>query len=73
MALEDEINHWSKFKKALGLEDMESFEAAMDACRSLASAGSNATKVILFEPMVISIFVSQQKRIISLEKTLDVT
>ncbi len=71
MALEDEISRWASFEKALRLEDKEAFVALMDACRSFASAGSNATKPILFEPMVMSILLSQQKKISRLEKALD--
>jgi hypothetical protein len=71
MAIEDEINRWSTFEKALRLEDREAFEALMDACRSFASAGSNATKPILFEPMVMSILLSLQKKVTRLEKALD--
>ena len=71
MALEDEINRWKGFEKALRTEDREAFEALMDACRSYASAGSNATQPILFEPMVMSILLFQQKRIKQLEKKLD--
>jgi hypothetical protein len=71
MALEDEINRWNGFSKALRLEDKEAFAALMDACRSFASAGSNATMPILFEPMVMSILLSQQKKISRLEKALD--
>ena len=71
MALEDEISRWSGFAKALRLEDKEAFNALMDACRSYASAGSNATNPILFEPMVMSILLSQQVKISRLEKALD--
>jgi hypothetical protein len=71
MAIEDEIHGWNGFAKVLRTEDREAFESLMDACRSYASAGSNATKPILFEPMVISILVAQQKKIIRLEKALD--
>jgi hypothetical protein len=71
MALEDEINRWKGFAKALRTEDREAFEALMDACRLFASAGSNATQPILFEPMVISILLYQQKRLHRLEKALD--
>ena len=71
LALEDEISRWSGFERALRLDDRAAFEAVMDACRSYASAGSNATQPILFEPMVISILVAQQKRIMQLEKRLD--
>jgi hypothetical protein len=71
MALEDEIHRWSGFKKALRIEDRQAFETLMDACRSYASAGSNATNPILFEPMVISILLSLQVKVSRLEKALD--
>ena len=71
MAIEDEIRRWNSFAKALRKEDKEAFDSLMDACRSYASAGSNATKPVLFEPMVMSILVSQQLRIQKLEKKLD--
>ena len=71
MAIEDEIRRWNGFAKALRIEDREAFEALMDACRNYASAGSNATQPILFEPMVLSILVSQQKQITRLQKALD--
>ena len=71
MAIEDEIRRWNGFAKALRTEDREAFEALMDACRNYASAGSNATQPVLFEPMVLSILVSQQKQISRLQKALD--
>jgi hypothetical protein len=71
IALEDEISRWQGFSKALRKEDREAFEALMDACRLFASAGSNATQPLLFEPMVMSILLSQQKKIHKLEKALD--
>jgi hypothetical protein len=71
MALEDEIRRWNGFSKALRTEDREAFEALMDACRLFASAGSNATQPILFEPMIMSILLFQQKKLHRLEKALD--
>jgi hypothetical protein len=71
MALEDEISRWKGFSKALRTEDREAFEALMGACRLFASAGSNATQPILFEPMVMSILLFQQKKLRRLEKKLD--
>jgi hypothetical protein len=71
IALEDEIRRWKDFAKALRTEDREAFEALMDACRLFASAGSNATQPILFEPMIMSILLFQQKKLHRLEKTLD--
>ncbi len=71
MALEEEIRRWNGFAKALRAEDREAFEALMDACRSSASAGSNATQPIIFEPMVMSVFLFQQKKLQRLEKELN--
>jgi hypothetical protein len=71
MAIEDEINRWRGFGKALRIEDKAAFDTLMDACRSYASAGSNATNPILFEPMIMSILLSQQVKICRLEKALN--
>ncbi len=71
MAVEDEIRRWSGFAKALRREEKEAFDALMDACRSYASAASNATKPILFEPMVMSILLWQQIRLQQLAKEVE--
>jgi hypothetical protein len=71
MALDDEIRRWKGFANALRKEDREAFEALMDACRGYASAGSNAVQPILFEPMIMSMLLSQQVRLQRLEKKLD--
>jgi hypothetical protein len=42
----------------------------MDMCRNLASAGSCATNPIIFEPMVMSILLAQQKKLRNLEQKL---
>ena len=71
MALDDEIRRWKGFANALRKEDSEAFEALMDACRGYASAGSNAVQPILFEPMIMSMLLSQQVRLQRLQKELD--
>lgn len=71
MALEEEIRRWNGFAKALRSTDREAFDELMDACRNFASAGSNATQPILFEPMVLSILLFQQQKLQKLEKRLD--
>jgi len=71
MALEDEIRRWDGFAKALRIEDRTAFEELMDACRVSASAGSNATQPVIFEPMVMSILLFQQKKLSKLEKELN--
>ncbi len=71
MALDDEIRRWNGFAKSLRSEDREAFEELMDACRNFASAGSNATCPILFEPMVMSILLYQHEQLRKLETKLD--
>jgi hypothetical protein len=50
------------------MEEKEAFDILMDACRGYASAGSNATNPILFEPMIMSILLWQQINIQKLQK-----
>ena len=71
LALEDEIRTWNGFAKALRSVDREAFEELMDACRSFASAGSNATQPVIFEPMIMSMLLFQQEKLQKLEKELD--
>jgi hypothetical protein len=40
----------------------------MDICRNYASAGSNATRPVMFEAMVMSILLEQQKMVNRLKK-----
>ena len=71
MAIEDEIQRWKGFAKALRTQDLEAFEILMDACRGYASAGGNAVQPVLFEPMMMSIVLSQQVELQRLRKELD--
>ena len=71
IALEFEIGTWRGFRKALTSEkDLEAFDEMMDICRTFASESGNATNPIIFEPMVMSILLGQQKRIRQLEHKL---
>lgn len=71
MALDREIQRWIGFARALRKEDRAAFEQMMDACRNYASAGSNATRPVIFESMIMSILLHQQKTINRLEKEID--
>jgi hypothetical protein len=71
LALDEEIRRWNGFSKALRSEDREAFDALMDVCRGYAAAGSNAVRPLLFEPMVMSILLSQQIRLQRIQKELD--
>ncbi len=72
MALEGEINRWNGFARALRKPDREAFDELMDMCRKYASESGNATNPIVFEPMIISILLGQQKRLLKLEQELKV-
>jgi hypothetical protein len=70
-ALEDEIAKWRGFRDALpSEEEKKAFDELMDMCRAYATAGSNATNPIIFEPMLMSIALAHQKIINDIEKKL---
>ena len=71
MTLEEEIRRWKGFAKALRNEDREAFEFLLDACRGFMSAGSNTVQTILFEPIILSMLLSQQIRLRRLQKEID--
>ena len=68
LRLDKEIQRWSGFARALRKDDRETFEELMDVCRNYSSAGSNATRPVLFEAMVMCILVEQQKTLNRLKK-----
>jgi hypothetical protein len=71
MALDRELQRWSGFARALRKEDRAAFDQMMDACRNYASAGSNATRPVIFESVVMSILLHHQKTLNRLEKKID--
>ena len=68
LRLDKEIQRWSGFARALRKDDRETFEELMDVCRNYSSAGSNATRPVLFEAMIMCILVEQQKTLNRLKK-----
>jgi len=72
IVLEEEISSWKGFAKALRREDLLLFEGLMDMCRNNAMAAGNACNPVIFESMVMSMLLAQQKRIIALEKQLNI-
>jgi hypothetical protein len=72
IALEEEISRWSGFARALRKDDREAFEELMDMCRGFVMASGNATNPNVFEPMVMSVLLAQQKRIRAIEKKLGI-
>ncbi len=70
-ALECEIAKWEGFRKALRAQDAQVFDEMMNSCRMHASAGSMATRPVLFEALVMSILLDQEKAIMELNGRLD--
>jgi hypothetical protein len=75
MVVEWEIDRWNGFRDALpSEEEKEAFDELMDMCGKYASESSScATNPIISEPMLMSILLSQQRKIRSLEKLKAVT
>jgi hypothetical protein len=69
--LETEISRWNGFVRALRKDDREAFEEMMDMSRGYASEAGNTDNRDPFEPFVITILLAQQKRIVLLEKNLE--
>ena len=72
MAIEEQIASWKGFRDALASEEeIQAFDQIMDMCRMQAMAGSAAYSPVLFEPMVMSVLLGQQKRIRTLQRKID--
>lgn len=73
LKLDKEVQRWSGFARALRKDDRQIFEQMMDTCRNYASAGSNATRPVMFEAMVMCVLFEQQKVLNRLKKEIDST
>lgn len=71
MILEEEIDKWKGFVRALREDDRAYFEDLMNSCRRYASAAGAATRPILTEAMFMSILLSHQKMLREIEATLE--
>lgn len=72
MAIEDEMQTLKRFRNLLASEEeRQAFDLLMDYCRLQSMAAQNACKPVLFEPMMMSILLEQQKRIKTLQRKID--
>jgi galactose-1-phosphate uridylyltransferase len=73
LALELEIETWNPFRKTLqSKEDLEAFDQLMDMCRSNTMAGGAACRPVIFEAAVMTIMLSQTRRVLALEQQLTI-
>jgi len=63
IVLEQKIIRWNGFDRALRKECREAFDELMDMRRNNAMASGNACNPVIFEPMVMSIVLSQNKKL----------
>ncbi|MEJ2279109.1 MAG: hypothetical protein P8Y70_15390 [Candidatus Lokiarchaeota archaeon] len=69
-ALENEIETWKDFKRALRPEDQKAFDKLMNYARIHADAGSLSARPMLSEILFISFALEQEKRIKFLEEKI---
>jgi hypothetical protein len=69
--LENEIQKWRGFVKALRVDDQAIFDELMNICRHYASAAGAATRPIVLEAMIMVILLSHQKILREIEDTLE--
>lgn len=69
-ALEQEIESWKDFKRALRPEDKETFDKLMNYARIHADAGSLSARPMLSEVLFFSFAIEQEKKIEMLENRI---
>jgi len=69
--LEQEIQEWSKFRRALRKEDQEVFDSLFEKARLHVEAGGNAARSWPFEIILISILLEQEKEMDELRKKIE--
>lgn len=63
-----EIDAWSRYRRALRREDQQAFDALFAAARHHASAGAYLARDAPFEVMLVSMLIEQQKSMAILEQ-----
>lgn len=70
-ALEEEMEKWKEYRKALREDQRKSFDRMMEACKRHSSASGQAKRPDPLEAMIFSILLEQQMMLESLEKRID--
>ncbi|MHA1611345.1 MAG: hypothetical protein ACTSYU_04760 [Promethearchaeota archaeon] len=70
-ALEIEISSWQEYRRGLRPKDRTVFDQIMNFARYHADAGSLAAKPILFEIILLSIVIEQQKDLSQLKDQMN--
>ena len=71
LAMEQEILSWAKgYRKALRRNDKEIFDRILNKARIHGDAGTMSGRPVIFEVMVMSIILEQQKQLREVQKQL---
>ena len=68
MSAEGTLSSWSDFRRALGKEDREAFDAMTDRVRKHSSAASYAAFLDPLEGVLLSILLEQEKELRALRR-----
>ena len=71
IALDQEINSWTNYRRGLRIEDREYFDNIMRYARIHSDAGSLAARMLLSENVFLSALIEQDKRIIELKTEIE--
>ena len=66
--VQQEIDSWSRYRRALRREDQQAFDALFAAVRYHTPAGAYLARETPFEVMLLSMLIEQQKRMVSLQQ-----
>jgi hypothetical protein len=66
--VQQEINSWSRYRRALRREDQQALDVLFAAARHHASAGAYLACETSFEVMLLSMLIEQQKHVVTLQQ-----
>ena len=66
--VQQEIDSWSRYRRALRLEDQQALDALFAAARHQAPAGAYLARETPFEVMLLSMLIEQHKNVMTLQQ-----
>ena len=66
--VQQEIDLWSRYRRALRREDQQALDVLFAAARHRASAGAYLARETPFEVMLLSMLIEQQKHVVTLQQ-----
>jgi hypothetical protein len=70
--VQEEIDSWSRYRRALRREDQQAFDALFAAARHHAPAGAYLARETPFEVMLLSMLIEQQKHVVILQQKVTI-